>query len=208
MGSPAELHDELTLIGQAQRGSLDAFNTLVLRYQDRVFTLAYRIMGDEASAADIAQEAFITAYRRLETYRGGSFRAWLLRITTNTCYDELRRRKRRPAESLEDLPGAEQDDGPALPDHSPTPEQAFQQSELSRMIQQCIEGLGEAQRLILVLSDIEGLSYQEVADLAHIKVGTVKSRLSRARVSVRDCLQAFQELLPATYRLNTTDTVN
>lgn len=201
-------HDEPQLIRQAQRGDLDAFNSLVLHYQDRAYTVAYRIMGDSASAADATQEAFITAFRRLDTYRGGSFRAWLLRIITNTCYDELRRRKRRPATSIDDLPGAELDDGPPLHDDSPTPEQVAQQNELNRAIQDCIDSLGEAQRVILVLSDIEELSYQEVAVMAGVKVGTVKSRLSRARVSVRDCLQTFQELLPAAFRLNITDTVD
>src|SRR5215510_1333290 len=119
--------NEQALIQSARRGSLDAFNSLVLYYQDGVYSLAYRIMGESASAADAAQEAFITAYRRLETYRGGSFRSWLLRITTNTCYDELRRRKRRPATAFDDLPGGDSDDGPALPADSETPEQAVQQ---------------------------------------------------------------------------------
>lgn len=209
MGSPAITHEnEPQLIRQAQHGDLDAFNALVLHYQDRAYTVAYRIMGDPASAADATQEAFITAFRRLDTYRGGSFKAWLLRIVTNTCYDELRRRKRRPATSIDDLPGAELDDGPALPDDAPTPEQVAQQSELNQAIQDCINSLGEAQRIILVLCDIEELSYQEVAGIAGVKVGTVKSRLSRARVSVRDCLQTFQELLPAAFRLNSTDTVD
>lgn len=209
MGSPAITHEnEPQLIRQAQHGDLDAFNALVLHYQDRAYTVAYRIMSDPASAADATQEAFITAFRRLDTYRGGSFKAWLLRIVTNTCYDELRRRKRRPATSIDDLPGAELDDGPALPDDAPTPEQVAQQSELNQAIQDCINSLGEAQRIILVLCDIEELSYQEVAGIAGVKVGTVKSRLSRARVSVRDCLQTFQELLPAAFRLNSTDTVD
>lgn len=209
MGSPAITHEnEPQLIRQAQHGDLDAFNALVLHYQDHAYTVAYRIMGDPASAADATQEAFITAFRRLDTYRGGSFKAWLLRIVTNTCYDELRRRKRRPATSIDDLPGAELDDGPALPDDAPTPEQVAQQSELNQAIQDCINSLGEAQRIILVLCDIEELSYQEVAGIAGVKVGTVKSRLSRARVSVRDCLQTFQELLPAAFRLNSTDTVD
>jgi RNA polymerase sigma-70 factor (ECF subfamily) len=149
----------------------------------------------------MAQDTFITAYRRLETYRGGSFRGWLLRIATNTCYDELRRRKRRPATSFEEIPGAELDDGPPLPADLPSPEQVAQQSELSEAIQSCIQQLGEDQRVILILSDIEGLDYQAIADSVGVKVGTVKSRLSRARVSVRDCLQAVQELLPEIFRL-------
>ena len=208
MASAANPQDEQQLIQQAQRGDIEAFNVLVLNYQDRVYTLTYRIMNDEASAADMAQDAFITAYRRIETYRGGSFRSWLLRIATNTCYDELRRIKRRPATSIEDMPGAEHDDGPALPDDSPSPEQVTQQNELNQAIQDCIGGLGDDQRIILVLSDVQDMSYEEIATMVGTRVGTVKSRLSRARVNVRDCLQAVQELLPVSYRLNTTDTMD
>lgn len=194
--------NEPVLIQQAQQGDLDAFNMLVLAYQDRVYTQAYRIMGEPASAADAAQEAFITAYRRLETYRGGSFRSWLLRITTNTCYDELRRRKRRPATSLEDLPLADTDDGPSLPAPNPSPEQVVQESELNAAIQDCINALTDDQRIVIVMSDVQGFSYQEIADTVGAQIGTVKSRLSRARSAVRGCLQAVKELLPAEYRLS------
>lgn len=197
-----ESENEQLLIRQARQGSLDAFNELVLAYQDRVYSAAYRIMGDAASAADAAQDTFITAYRRLSTYRGGSFRAWLLRIATNTCYDELRRRKRRPATSLEDLPGAENDDGAPLPDQADTPEQIAQQRELSQALENCIRALGDDQRIILVMSDVEGFSYQDIADSTGSNLGTVKSRLSRARASVRQCLQAVRELLPSVYRLD------
>lgn len=198
--------DEQQLIRQAQRGDVNAFNTLVLAYQDRLYNAAYRIMGDPASASDIAQEAFITAYRRLETYRGGSFRAWLLRIVTNTSYDELRRRQRRPATSLDDLSGVDSDDEPPIPDNNPSPEQSVQQSELHHAIQDCINALGSDQRAVLVLSDVEELSYQEIAEIVGANLGTVKSRLSRARVAVRDCLQTVQELLPSEYRLNNEPT--
>ncbi len=198
--------DEQQLIRQAQRGDVNAFNTLVLAYQDRLYNAAYRIMGDPASASDITQEAFITAYRRLETYRGGSFRAWLLRIVTNTSYDELRRRQRRPATSLDDLSGVDSDDEPPIPDNNPSPEQSVQQSELHHAIQDCINALGSDQRAVLVLSDVEELSYQEIAEIVGATLGTVKSRLSRARVAVRDCLQSVQELLPSEYRLNNEPT--
>lgn len=193
--------NEQTLIYHARRGDLNAFNRLVLHYQDQVYTTAYRIMGDPDSAADTTQETFITAFRRLETYRGGSFRAWLIRIATNTCYDELRRRKRRPATSIEDLSSAESDDGPPLPDHSASPEEIAEQHELNAAVQGCIGALNEDQRLVLVMSDIQGFSYQEIAATMGVQMGTVKSRLSRARLSVRQCLQAFQELLPPEYRL-------
>ena len=205
MASTTNPQDEQHLIHQAQRGDVHAFNILVLQYQDRVFTLTCRIMSDEASAADMAQNTFITAFRRIDTYRGGNFRSWLLRIATNTCYDELRRLKRRPAVPLDEMPGAQLDDGPPLPDDSPSPEQVAQQSELNRAIQGCIEALDDAQKIILVMSDIEGLSYQEIASMVGVKVGTVKSRLSRARRAVRGCLQTVQELLPPSYRLNSTE---
>jgi RNA polymerase sigma-70 factor (ECF subfamily) len=200
--------DEHSLIQTARRGDLDAFNALVLYYQDSIYTIAYRIMGESHSAADVVQEAFILAYRRLDSYRGGNFRSWLMRIATNTAYDELRRRKRRPATSFEELPGSDTDDGPLLPGSSLTPEQVVQQAELQQAIQNCINDLGDDQRLVLVLSDVEGLSYQEIADNLDVQLGTVKSRLSRARASVRHCLQAVQELLPAAYRLigNADDT--
>ena len=197
--------DDLQLIQQAQGGDLEAFNALVLRHQDRLFTITYRIMGEGDSAADMAQDAFLTAYRKLDTYRGGSFKAWLARIATNLCYDELRRRKRRPADYIEDLPGSDLDDGPPLPAETPSPEQVAQQGELNRALQDCINGLKDDQRVVLVLSDVQGLSYQEIAESAGITLGTVKSRLSRARLAVRRCLQAFQELLPAEYRLLSDD---
>jgi RNA polymerase sigma-70 factor, ECF subfamily len=204
----ASLENEAGLIRAARRGNLDAFNALVLYYQDGVYALAYRIMGEAAAAADAAQEAFITAFRRLDTYRGGNFKSWLLRIATNACYDELRRRKRRPIVAFDDLPGGESDDGPALPADAPTPEQAVQQGELNRAIENCITALQLDQRTVLILSDVEGLSYQEIAESQGVNLGTIKSRLSRARAGVRQCLQAVQELLPTEYRLkskNETD---
>lgn len=201
----SELENESALISAAARGNVTAFNRLVLHYQDRVFSLAYRILGERESAADAAQDAFITAFRRLETYRGGSFRAWLLKVTTNTCYDELRRLKRRPADSLEELPGAENDDGPPIAADSPSPEQAAQQSELATAIEQCISALQTDQRTVLVLSDVEGFNYQEIADMTGTNLGTVKSRLSRARAGVRNCLGAVKELLPSVYRFNNNE---
>ncbi len=193
VGNP---EDEQALIRLARRGDLDAFNALILRYQDSAYTLAYRIMGDPHSAADAAQEAFIIAYRRLNTYRGGSFRAWLMRITTNQCYDELRRRQRRPVVSVDEL-----GDDPPIPDDADTPEEVAQQRELQRAIQDCISALNPDQRVVLVLCDVEGLDYQAIADQVGAQIGTVKSRLSRARAAVRDCLQGARELLPSAYRL-------
>lgn len=197
--------DDTTLIRRARGGDLNAFNALVLRYQDHLYTVSYRILGDAESAADATQDALITAYRKIATYRGGSFKAWLARITTNTCYDELRRRQRRPATPLDELPGSDHDDGPPLPSESPSPEQIAQQHELSAAIQRCIDALKEEQRVVLVLSDVEGLAYQEIAAAIGGQLGTVKSRLSRARAALRHCLQGLAELLPPEYRLSPED---
>ena len=205
MSTVATQENEQQLIQAAQRGDLNAFNALVLAYQDNVFTVAYRIMGETQAASDTAQEAFILAYRRLSTYRGGSFRAWLLRITTNQCYDELRRLRRKPSISMQDLPDADSDDGPALSADSDTPEEVVQQRELQAAIQQCISSLSPDQRVVLVMSDIEGFNYQEIADQLGANLGTIKSRLSRARAGVRDCLQAVKELLPSVFRLNSDE---
>jgi RNA polymerase sigma factor (sigma-70 family) len=194
--------DESVLIAQAQNGDIHAFNDLVLAYQDRIYTAAYRIMGEEPSAADATQEAFIAAYRKLSTYRGGSFKSWLLRIVTNACYDELRRRKRRPADSLEDLtPDESPDPPPQLVSSEENPEDHTQRMELSQGIEQCIRRLAESHRVLVVLRDIEGLDYGEIAASTGLELGTVKSRLSRARARLRDCLRALGELLPAEYRL-------
>lgn len=199
-GRPAH-EDEQSLIQTAQRGGLEAFNALILRYQDSVYGVVYRIMGEPASSEDVTQSAFITAYRHLNSFRGGNFKSWLLRIATNQSYDELRRLKRRPATSFEDLPGGDTDEGAPLPDPGDTPEQIAQQNELQRAIRDCINSLGDDHRLVLTLSDLEGLSYQEIAESLGANLGTIKSRLSRARAAVRDCLRAVQELLPAEYRL-------
>lgn len=195
------LDDEAALIREAQRGRLNAFNQLVERYQDRVYGLALRILNESEAAADAAQEAFLHAYHHLRDYRGGSFRSWLFRITANACYDELRRRKRQPVASFDSLPGADQDDGPPLPADAETPESAAQRAELRQAIERCVQALQPDQRLALILSDIEGLNYQEIADSTGVSLGTVKSRLSRARASVRSCLQGAAELLPPAYRL-------
>jgi RNA polymerase sigma-70 factor (ECF subfamily) len=197
--------DEPALIKLAQSGDLEAFNRLVLDYQNQVFNLAYRIMGDSASASDSTQEAFISAFRGIRRYRGGSFRAWLLRIVKNACYDELRRRKRRPASSLEALLEEanipEPEDVGDWIERPEQPEHAAERSELMHAIQDCLNRLPDDFRVVAVLADVQGHEYLEVAKIIGKPLGTVKSRLARARARIRECLQRYRELLPATYRL-------
>jgi RNA polymerase sigma-70 factor (ECF subfamily) len=193
--------DDRDLILAAKRGDIESFNRLVLSYQDLAYTVAYRIMGDREAAADATQEAFISAYRKIHQFRGELFKPWLMRIITNACYDELRRRQRRPASSLEELHEIAVEDGWMPTNPADNPEQHAQRNELNAAIQDCISSLPDDQRMIVILSDVEAYSYQEIGGIIDLPLGTVKSRLSRARQRLRDCLQAVQELLPTEYRL-------
>ncbi len=196
----AQPPDDLTLILAAQRGDIDAFNGLVTRYQNAAYTVAYRLLGEPFAASDAAQDGFINAFRKIREYRGGSFKAWLLRIVSNIAYDQMRYEKRRPATGIDDLPGGDTDDGPPLPSHDQTPEDAVEQREVQRALQECMNGLPEDQRLTLVMFDIEGYSYQDIADSSSVQLGTVKSRLSRARLGMRRCLDGKKELFPQIFR--------
>jgi RNA polymerase sigma-70 factor (ECF subfamily) len=195
--------DEVALIQYAKKGDLDSFNRLVLAYQDMAFNLAYRLMGDPAAAEDATQDAFISAYRKLNTFRGGSFKAWLLRIVTNACYDELRRLKRRPTTALEPVGSDDEEiESPSwLKDPNESPEDAALREELNRAIQSCLEGLEEDFRTVVVLVDVQGMDYAEAAESIKKPLGTIKSRLARARGRMQDCLRGFGELLPAAFRL-------
>ncbi len=195
--------DENILIQDAQRGDLSAFNRLVLNYQDALFNTALRILGDDSLAADATQDAFISAFKNLNSYRGGSFKAWLMRTVTNACYDELRRQKRRPTIPLE--PANDEDEEIESPrwlaDSTMGPAEKFEADELEHAIQHCLENLPTDFRIVVVLADIQGMDYSEVATVAKAPLGTVKSRLARARLRLRECLQGFGELLPAAFRL-------
>ncbi len=195
--------DENALINDAQHGDLEAFNRLVLAYQDLVYTQAYRIMGEQATAEDATQEAFINAYRNLSHYRGGSFRAWLMRIVTNACYDELRRQRRRPSVPLEPVDDyGEEIESPRWDiDPSDLPEDEAVRKELRSAIQTCLNRLPPEFRTVVVLVDVQGMDYTEAAQAAGAPLGTVKSRLARARLRLQECLRGFWELLPPSYRL-------
>lgn len=192
--------DEAVLIQQAKKGDVPAFNRLVLHYQELAYNVAYRIMGQPQAAEDITQESFIAAYQSLNRFRDGSFKSWLLRIVTNRCYDELRRHKRRPQSSLDELT-EENESFAFLRSPEDGPEMHQQRLELVRAIEGCLQGLPDDQRIATVLCDVEGYDYQEIAGILAVSLGTVKSRISRARSKLRECLQKAEELLPANYRL-------
>jgi RNA polymerase sigma-70 factor (ECF subfamily) len=187
--------DDIALVQRAQRGDIDSFNALVIQYQANVYNFVYRLVGDTHLAADATQDTFVSAWAHIAQFRGGSFKAWLMRIATNVTYDELRRRKRRPSVSL-DTPEFQ------IVSEGESPEHAAQRSALNRQIQDCLDALTPDQRLVAILSDIQEYNYGEIAEIARTTLGTVKSRLSRARANLRDCLQSAAELLPDAYRLD------
>jgi RNA polymerase sigma factor (sigma-70 family) len=196
----AMANEEQRLVEASQQGDVESFNQLVRLYEGRVYNLCYRMLGDADAAADVTQDSFISAYRNLHRFRGGLFRSWLFRIATNACYDALRARKRRPTVSL-NAPSDLDDDAPAfdLADTGESPDDRALRRELAAAIQQGIQQLPEEQRVVVILSDIQGLAYEEIAEVTSTNLGTVKSRLSRARARLRDILRAG-ELLPSQFR--------
>lgn len=189
--------EDIELVKRSQNGDLGAFNMIVERYQTQVFNVAARLLGNSTLAEDVAQETFISAYKAIKSFHGGSLRAWLLRIATNASYDLMRASRRRSEESLDrsmENPSFQQ------PSSGDSPEQIALKSELSGEIQKAILALPEDQRAIMVMIDIQELSYEEAAQATGASLGTVKSRLSRARARVRDYLMRHRELLPEQFR--------
>jgi len=197
--------DEAVLIRNAKNGDVDAFNHLVITYQEQVFNLAFRMLNDDMAAQDATQNTFINAFQHLKSFRGGSFRAWVLRIAANNSYDELRQKKRKPSQPLTAVDvesGEEMDDPIWLEDDRNLPEEYILKKELEEAIQCCIDQLPKNFRAVIILVDIQGFGYQEASRIADSPIGTIRSRLARARLRMRDCLQGSWELLPEKFRLN------
>ncbi len=193
--------NEEALVERAQRGDVQAYNELVLAYQQLAYNVAYRITSNEDQAMDATQDGFLKGYRALSQFRGGSFKAWILRIITNCCYDQLRRRQRRPQTPIDDL--LENDEhSRLLEDTDDRPETAVERQEFDITIQRALNLLPEDQRVTVIMSDIEGMSYEEIAAATDVALGTVKSRLSRGRAKLRAFLSEHQELLPSYLRLS------
>lgn len=193
---------ENSLIVSAQRGDMEAFNTLALKYQDMLYRIALRIVHDECIAEDALQEAMIHAFRHIRSFRGGNFKSWLARVTVNASYDELRRGKRHLSLPLEQYTqeGEEIESPEWMRDLSAGPEERTESSELMGALHQCIRALVPDYRLMVILVDMEGMSYEEAAQVARVPVGTVKSRLARARMQIRKSLQPYRSLLPSFYQ--------
>ena len=184
---------EITLVHSAQSGNLEAFNALVLKYQNVMYRMALGILGQEALAEDATQDAIISAYQHIINFRGGSLKAWFMRIFVNKCYDNIRRMQRTAAiflnESLTD-DGENESLNIRVQDHLPSVEEYLEASEQSEYVQECLNKLPPHYRVTLALVDIDEMSYGEASAILRIPIGTVKSRLARARLSLRRELKA------------------
>ena len=195
----APLPDEEALVARAMAGDRAAFARLIEHYQRACYGLAWRLLGDPDLAADAAQDAFVHAYNAMARYRGGIFRSWILRITANASYDILRRAQRRPTTAL---PDPEEGEG-ELPDlAAPDPEAEAGRAELYRHLDAALRLLPEDQRSAVVLCDVYGMDYGEVAAATASALGTVKSRIHRGRLRLRELLAAHRELFLSEVRLD------
>jgi RNA polymerase sigma-70 factor (ECF subfamily) len=182
---------DLILMERARGGDLDGFNDLVVCYQDQLFALIVRMVPDRDQASDVVQEAFFHAYRHLEGFRGGSVKSWLSRIAINAAMDTQRLRKRRPAEPYPEL----DDDTwqPPAPDTA-DPVTTALATERHNVLEAALAAITRDQRAAIVLYDVEGYDYAEIADMTNVSLGTVKSRIHRGRLALRELLADRMEL--------------
>ena len=181
--------DDKHIVAQARRGELSAFEELVTRYEKRVYAIALRSSGSPEDAADITQEVFLRAWRSMKDFRGDSgFATWLFRITMNQCVDYARHKQSLPP--TQPLVQGEEDEERELPipDTAPTPEEHLENSELGRELAAALDEVSDEHRRIVLLRDVSGMSYTEIAEILEVSEGTVKSRLSRARIALRKIL--------------------
>lgn len=183
---------EQELVSLAKQGDQDAFAQLVQANQDKIYSLALRMTGNPEDGADLAQEAFLRAWRNLPTFQEeSSFSTWLYRLTSNLCIDFLRKEKRRKSAVTSISLDCDEDDSPPteVPDHRFTPESELERKELRAAVGRALLQLSDEHRQVLVLRELEGLSYTEIAEHLALEEGTVKSRIARARISLRNILQ-------------------
>lgn len=196
---------EQELVARAQRGDQEAFARLVEADQNKIYTLALRLTGHPEDAADLAQEAFLRAWRSLPSFQGdSSFSTWLYRLASNLCIDFLRREKRRKSAAAVSLDDEEENAPPLeVPDHRFTPESELERRELRAAVARGLSQLSDDHRQVLVLRELDGLSYAEIAARLELEEGTVKSRIARARLALRNILLADGNFSPPVSSMNT-----
>lgn len=191
-----EQADEQALIQSCKDGDVGAFDQLVRRYEKRVFNCALRISGNYNDASDVAQEAFIRAFSSIQTFRGDAkFATWIYRIVTNVYLDERKKSKAHRQTSLDDYIELEENSvSRQIEDDSPTPDEVVENKERARALQNAINSLPDYQRVIVTLYHMQHRSYEEIAEILNLPIGTVKSRLNRARIALGEKLQGEPEL--------------
>lgn len=190
-----KLADEEQLTKRAAEGDLDAFNQLVLHYQNIAYSHAYGLLGNPDQAEEAVQESFVKAFQAMKGFRGVSFRGWLLKIVTNSAYDWLRRSQRHPMQPLfpEDENGEEIESPVWIADPAASVENIIEENELSKTIYRMLDELPEAFRSVITLIDLNELDYTEAAQVLGVPIGTVKSRLARARLQMQKKLRGTRE---------------
>lgn len=187
---------ERVLIQKCREGDLSSFDQLFNLYGKKIYQLAFRYFGNREDANDLTQETFLRIYRNISQYRGDAqLSTWIFRIATNLCYDELRRRKRRQEESLD--ASFEWEEGYVsrqVADEGVDPQDEVERRERMLLLQEKITALPSEQRVALILRDLQGFSYEEIADIQGCSIGTVKSRISRARIGLKNMLSQQEEL--------------
>jgi RNA polymerase sigma-70 factor (ECF subfamily) len=184
------------LVARARAKDFAAFEQLLDRYEDRIFRLAYRFVRNETDAKEILQDTFLTIWRKLDTFKGDAqFSSWLYRVATNAALMRLRAQRRHPEVSTEDLPIGYLDNYGQLPPASENwakrPDDELQSEELRRHIQSAVDALPDIYRTVFLIRDVEGLSTEETAEALQISVPTVKTRLHRARIALRDAITQY-----------------
>jgi len=180
--------DETRLIKKAKAGSLEAFEQLILQYEKRIYNYCYRMTNNQEDAEDLAQEVFIKVYKSLHSFKGSSqFSTWIYRIAYNTCVDKFRKEKMVLVSLTQN---DEEDKDMDLPSHEPLPEDQIVSREQYQALRECISTLKPEYKTAVILRDIQNYTYEEIADILNIPLGTVKSHISRGRAALRDALAA------------------
>ncbi|MBQ4515278.1 MAG: sigma-70 family RNA polymerase sigma factor [Clostridia bacterium] len=189
--------NEKILIEKSKQGDVDAFEQLIISYQKKIVNLAYRMLGNMADAEDAAQDIFVRVFRSISGFNEqAAFSTWIYRIATNVCLDILRKKKRQNEQNTISIHRGEENDEYELPieDNQPSPYEQAQKSAAMKALEKALNQLGDEQKMVIILRDINGLSYEEIAEITNCTLGTVKSRINRSRLTLRKLLENDKEL--------------
>ena len=187
-------NDDRDLVGRARRGDREAFTQLIVQYQVPLYNMALRMVGRPDDAADIAQEAFLRAWEKIRTLREAPFKSWLFQIAANLCYDHFRRGRRYGVMPEDDQTSTSNVVGLGVA--TPDPQERAEANERTRLVRDCIQALDHDMRIAIVLRDVNGMAYDEIAAVLRVPLGTVKSRIARARARVQERLQQHPDFFP------------